>query len=180
MKCVRKRFKDPCVRLAGGGCLLLVLFAAAGLVAQMPNAPAGNGTDKPLEISMEPLFKGRPVQDGASVQAPAVIYIFPHLETAVKPHAGDKVEIDFFANDQKLCSQTAVWQDEKRPAQRPGQAVPLWVMAAQFLVSDCVWSNPAPGSYKLTAHATGLHGLSADAAPLRVTVVAAPQQEQSK
>lgn len=168
---IRQILKDPGVRWVGGGCLLLILFAAAG--AQTTNVPAGGGTGKPLEISVEALFNGKRLQDGASVQAPAVIYLFPHLETAEKPHAGDKVAIDFFANDQKLCSQTAVWQDEKRPSQRPGQAVPLWIMPAQFLVSDCVWSNPAAGSYTLTAHATGLNGLSADAAPLRINVVSA-------
>jgi hypothetical protein len=159
--------------------LLLVLFAAADIVAQTPGAPGG-GAGKPLEIFIEPLFKGRPVRDGARVEAPAVIYISPHLETAVTPHAGDTVKIDLFANNQKLCSQQAVWQDEKRPPHRPGEAFPLWIMPAQFLISDCVWSNPAPGSYTLTAHATGLNGLSAEAAPLRITVVAAPQSEQKE
>lgn len=180
MKCIHEIFKAPGMRWAAGGCLLLVLFVGAGVVAQTPGAPAQSGAGKPLDVSIEALFKGRRVQDGASVEVPAVIYLSPHLETAVKPHAGDTVKIDFFANDQKLCSQTAVWQDEKRPAHRPGEAYPLWIMPAQFLISECVWSNPAPGSYTLTAHATGLHGLSADAAPLRVTVVAAPQSEQGK
>jgi len=173
MNGVREINKDPGVRWVGAGCLLLVLLAAAGVVAQTTNAPAGGGGGKPLEISIEAVFQGKRLQDGARVQAPAVVYLFPHLEAAVKPHAGDTVAIDFFANDQKLCSQKAVWQDERRPAQRPGQAVPLWIMRAQFLISDCVWSNPAPGSYTLTARATGLKGLSADAAPLRVSVVSA-------
>lgn len=176
---IRQNLKDPGVRWAAGGCLLLILFGAC-VVAQTTNAPEGSGTGKPLNVSIEALFQGKRLQDGASVQAPVVIYLFPHLETAPKPHAGDTVEIDFFANDQKLCSQKAVWQDEKRPAQRPGQAVPMWIMPAQFLVSDCVWSNPAPGRYTLKAHAAGLNGLSAEAAPLRIKVVAASKPEQGQ
>lgn len=167
MKSIREVFKVPSVRWAAGSCLVLVLFPAAAGVAQTTNAPAG----KPLEISIEALFKGKRLQDGASAQTPAVIYLFPHLETAQKPHAGETVAIEFFVNDQELCSKQAVWQDERRPSHRPGEAVPMWVMRAQFLVSDCVWSNPAPGSYTLTAHATGLNGLSADSAPLHVQIV---------
>lgn len=159
MKSVREIFNVPGLQLAAGGCLLVVLLAAVHMVAQTRGA-TGGGAGNSLGISMGALFKGKPLTDGTSVQAPAVIYIFPHLETALKPQAGDKVKIDFFANGQKLCSQKAVWQDEKRPPHRPGEAFPLWIMAAQFRVSECVWSNPIPGSYTLRAHATGLHGLS--------------------
>ncbi len=166
MKRLRETFKwrPDC---AGFLVLLMVLLMACEGVSQPSSAPAES-----LTVSVEPLCKGKRLEDGASVPAPANVFIFVHLETTAKMHAGDAVNIDFFADGEKLCSDKAVWHDAIRPSNRPGMASPMIVAPAQFGLPSCEWTNAPAGKHTLTARAYGFHNLSATSEPVGITILA--------
>jgi hypothetical protein len=103
--------------------------------------------------------------------APARIDFMAYIELNPHLHAGDSVPVEFFSNTNRLGSGTAVWHDVIRPESRPGQATPMWVMAAGFYPAEFSWNKVPPGVYSVTAKATWTNGLSAVSAPLKVTVL---------
>ena len=109
--------------------------------------------------------------NNATFHAPATIDIFAYIELRPNPRAGDAVKVEFFANTNHLGSGKAIWHDEIRPKEIPGQAVPLHILAAQFYPAEYVWKKVPAGIYTLTARATWTNGLSAVSAPLNVTVL---------
>ena len=157
-----------------GFCFLGCLFMAGCDVAQTSGAPSENSSQNTLEISIQALCEGKILSDGATVPAPAEIYIMPHVETSVAMRAGDTVNIDFYADTNKLCSTKAVWRDAIKPSNRPNQFSPMIMAPAEFGYSFCAWTNGTAGAHTLTARASGLHGLSAISAPVQITIVPPP------
>ncbi len=168
MKRLRETFK---CRSCYAGILvqLMVLFRTFEGLTQPSSAPAES-----LTVSVEPLCKGKRLEDQAIVPAPANIFIFVHLETTANMRAGDAVNIDFFADGEKLCSDRAVWHDAIRPSNRPGIASPMIVAPAQFGLPSCEWTNAPAGKHTLTARAYGFHNLSATSEPVHITVLTPP------
>jgi hypothetical protein len=131
-------------------------------------------TQSSLTVSFEAFFKGKNLTNGATVQAPATIYLFPNVETTPAAHAGDTVNIDFFSGTNKICSGKAVWRDAIGPSNRPGQFSPMIVARAQFGYTTGDWKDAPVGAHTMTARACGLHGLSAVSAPLHITILPRP------
>jgi hypothetical protein len=65
-------------------------------------------TPASLGISMELMYNGFELPDGAVVYAPATVFITPYLQTSLPVHAGDTVAIDFFTDGRKMWSDKAV------------------------------------------------------------------------
>src|ERR1700689_5823963 len=70
--------------------------------------------------------------NNAVFHAPARIDMVGYVRLRPDPKVGDAVRVDFFADGKRLGSGKAVWHGEIRPHAGPGEAIPMWVMAAQF------------------------------------------------
>lgn len=142
--------------------ILLGWFICSGL-AQAPSESKNNTN----ELSVW-LWAPHP----AALKAPATI----NLQAYVRSHdsglkAGDDVNVQFSANSKLLGSDKAVWHDMIRPQPKPGQAMPMWVMAAGFYPAKWSWQNVPAGNYSVTARATCTNGLSAVSASVAVVVL---------
>jgi hypothetical protein len=174
MKSFHNGFKPSRVRWWVRGALFpLCLFIAANGLAQTPRSFPEN-PPPPLQVSMQALFEGETLHNGAILHKPAHIFILAFVTTAVAAHAGDSVTIDFFANASKLGSGKSVWHNAIKPDPNSRKFQPMIMVDAGFGGVDFDWSNAPAGSYALTARAAGLHGLSAVSAPVNITVLASP------
>ena len=112
------------------------------------------------------------VPKSADLKAPATINLQAYVQlrdSGLK--AGDCVNVQFFSNSKPLGSDKAVWHDMIRPHAKPGQAVPMWVMAAGFYPAKCSWQDVPAGNYSVTARAAWTNGLSAVSAQVTVSVL---------
>jgi hypothetical protein len=130
-------------------------------------------TDASLRISMQALYIGFTLPDGAVIYAPATVFIMPWVETSLPVHAGDTVTIDFFTDGRKLLSGKAVWHDEINPSKnaRPGEAIPMFISPAQFYCPQSAWTNIPEGKHVILVRAYDFHGLSAFSEALHFTVL---------
>lgn len=126
-----------------------------------------------LEISMRALYLGFDLPDDAIIYAPATVYIMPWVQTSLPVHAGDAVTIDFFTDGRKLLSGKAVWHDEVNPSKnaRPGEAIPMIIMPAQFFYPQPEWTNVPEGKHVILLRVYDFHGLSAFSKALHFTVL---------
>lgn len=85
--------------------------------------------------------------------------------------AGDVVNVDFFANSNKFGSAKAKWHGAVFPPNDPHSFHYMHVLPAGFDPLQAVWKKPRPGSYSLTAKASGPNGLSAVSQPVKITVL---------
>ena len=149
--------------------ILSILFCllAAGIVSAQTatNPPAGDGPTNSLMVQISPqLSRG-------VFHAPATIRINAIVTQRSPSSAGDFVEVEFFANTNRLGSTRSASHGVVRPRPRPGQPVPLFVIAPGFAPAGFVWTNVPAGHYALTARATGDGGLSAVSPPVNITVL---------
>jgi hypothetical protein len=150
--------------------LVPVLFcwlAAAGGFAQSFGPPLDGDSTNQLSVWLDLRWN----TNNAVFHAPARIDLVAYVRMEPHPHAGDAVPVEFFADSKRLGSGKAVWHDVIRPHARPGEAVPMWIMAAQFYPAEFVWKKVPEGVYMVTAKAIWTNGLSAVSAPLKVTVL---------
>ena len=155
--------------------VLLCLLVATSASAQPPDAPAGNPPHDPLSVTLEVLCNGDALHDRDALRAPAHLFFLAHPTTTIAAHKGDSVTIDFFANTNKLGSQKCVWHEGIRPDPHSRKFQPMIIVAPGFGGVSFDWTNAPAGSYKLTARASGLHGLSAVTTPLHITILASSE-----
>jgi hypothetical protein len=156
------------VQLHMKAALASVLFcwlAAGSGFAQPASSPATGGLVDPLAVQIWPR-PGREV-----FRAPANIPIGAYVTLRAPAHAGEVVNVEFFANTNSLGSRQSVWHDAIRPPSTSGQAMPMFIMAPGFYPARLVWSNAPAGSYVLMTRATGTNGLSAVSPPVNLTVL---------
>jgi hypothetical protein len=142
--------------------MLLALSVCGGL-AQVPFANDNSTND--LSISLW-------TPDKSDLKAPATVNLQAYVrlnEPGLK--AGDCVKVEFMANAQPLASAKAIWHDVIRPQVKPGQATPMWVMAAGFYPAKWDWTNVPAGTYILKAWAVWTNGVTALSDPVTVTVL---------
>jgi hypothetical protein len=144
--------------------VLIVCVITFGIQAQTPAS---------LQISMRALYLGFDLPNDAVIYAPATVFIMPWVQTSLPVHAGDTVTIDFFTDGRKLSSGKAVWHDEINPSKnaRPGEAVPMFIVAAQFYYPQPEWANVSEGKHVILLRAYDFHGLSAFSEALHFTVL---------
>jgi hypothetical protein len=145
--------------------VLFCLIAVGSGFAQPAGSPANGGLTDPLAVQIWPRL-GREV-----FRAPANISIGAYVTPRAPAHAGEVVNVEFFANANSLGSRQSVWHAAIRPHASPGQTMPMFIMAPGFYLAQLVWSNAPAGSYVLTARATGATGLSAVSPPVNLTVL---------
>lgn len=115
--------------------------------------------------------------NNAVFTAPARIDMLGYVWLQPRPHAGDVVRVDFFADGKRLGSGKAVWHDEIRPPPGalylfgPPPAQPMHIVAAQFDPAEFVWQDVPAGIYTLTATATWTDGVISSSGPLKATVL---------
>jgi len=102
---------------------------------------------------------------------PPNLFIHPDVKTVMAVHAGDTVMIDFFVDCKRLCSGKAIWHNMVIPPTQPGQAKPTYMVPAQFVVPNCIWTNVTEGNHVLKVRASDFHSLSAISAPVHITVL---------
>jgi hypothetical protein len=133
--------------------------------AQNTSGPsAADGTTNLLAVELGPQLS-REV-----FHAPATVRLSAFVTLRAPAHAGDFVTVEFFANTNRLGSGRSDWHGLIRPQPRPGQPVPLFVIAPGFAPATFIWTNVPAGDYTLTARATGANGLSAVSAPVNIIV----------
>lgn len=120
---------------------------------------------------MKVLFSGSVVPEGAFVPGPVTFLIHPDIDITLPVHAGDTVNIDFYADGRRLTSAKATWHDASVPPVLSGQSQPAYRVPAQFLVPNYRWTNVPVGSHVLSIRAYGFRGLSANPPALHVTVL---------
>jgi hypothetical protein len=142
---------------------ILVLLGCflCGARAQQPGSPQNtNGLYVRLWLPQK-----------TGLQAPATINIQGYVRIQEQElKAGDSVNVEFFANSKTIGSAKAVWHDVIRPHVTPGQAMPMWIMAAGFYPAQWTWKDVPAGDYSLTAQAIWTNGISAMSPALSVTV----------
>ena len=173
MKCFPHYLKPSRVQAWGRGMsVLLCLLMVIGASAQTPDAPGGKPPQTPLSVTLEVLCNGDVLHDGDALRTPAHLFFLVYPTTTIAAHKGDSVTIDFFANTNKLGSQKCVWHEGIRPDPHSRKFQPMIIVAPGFGGVSFDWTNAPAGSYKLTARASGLHGLSAVTTPLHITILA--------
>jgi hypothetical protein len=142
---------------------ILLAFSVCDGLAQVPFAN-DNSTNE-LSVSLWAPNK-------TNLKAPATINLQAYVrlrEAGLK--AGDCVNVEFIANSRPLASAKAIWHDVIRPQVKPGQATPMWIMAAGFYPAKWDWTNVPAGDYTLKAWAVWTNGIMALSAPVTVTVL---------
>ena len=130
------------------------------------------GAPVTMSLSIQAMCIGRTLNNGATAQAPADIYLVPHLATTGPLRAGDTVKIDYFLGAKKLGSGKAVWHDAMGPSPQNGRKfIPMIMARAGFGYEFCEWSNAPAGNHVVTARAAGPYGLTAVSAPLNITIL---------
>ena len=145
--------------------LAISIFLGCSLfsgLAQVPGSPDNSTNQLSVQLWLS---------QKTGLQAPAQIDIQAYVrmqEQGLK--AGDIVNVEFFANSKSIGSAKAVWHDVIRPHAAPGQAVPMWIMAAGFYPAKLTWNDVPAGNYSLIAQAAWTNGLSAFSTAVAVTV----------
>jgi hypothetical protein len=143
---------------------IICLLITFGIRAQTPAS---------LGISVEAMYNGFELPDGAAIYALATVFITPSLQTSLPVHAGDTVTVDFYTDGHKQWSDKEVWEDEFNPSKnaRPGEATPLIIRPAQFLISFHEWANIPEGRHVILLRAYNFHSLSVFSEALHFTVL---------
>jgi hypothetical protein len=141
------------------------LIIAGATLAQDSNAPVAGTAASPISVEILSPCEGAEFQAGTNITISA--WVSPNA--TFKP--GDSVRVELFAGGRSLGSRTSFWHAERRPqAKHPRDALPMWIMAAQFDSVDWEWKNPAPGDYILTAKATFANSPPAVSKPMNIAV----------
>lgn len=114
--------------------------------------------------------------DGSTWQAPAAITLMAGVSVTGEARPGDTITVDFFANAAKLGSGKAVWHGEVKPDLHSRNFQSMVMVAAGFSGADFIWPRPRPGTYTLTARASGLSRLPVVSAPVCITIL--PRRSQ--
>lgn len=120
---------------------------------------------------MKVLFDGNIIPEGAFVPGPVAFFIHPDINATLPVHAGETMNIDFYADGRRLTSAKATWHDASVPPVLPGQTQPAYRVPAQFLVPNYIWTNVPVGSHVLSIRAYGFHGLTLNPPTLHVSVL---------
>jgi hypothetical protein len=134
----------------------------------------------PKTVSLEEWRKHRKELDDDKVfVVPCDVHIQASVGAVGNLRAGDTVSVDFFTDTNNIGSGTCVWHEEVNPSKRSHghEAVPLFIIPAQFSPAAMVWHNPPPGKYALTAKASCGKTVSAISTPFNITITAALQAE---
>jgi hypothetical protein len=146
--------------------VLVCLFVCSGL-AQNFAPPENNSSTNQLSTWLDLKWN----TNNAVFHAPATIDIFAYVELRqTELRAGDVVKVEFFSGMNHIGSGKAIWHDEVRPKEIPGQFTPMHILAAQFDPAEYIWKKVPAGTYTLTAKATWKN-LSATSAPMNATVL---------
>ena len=144
----------------------LTAVAADNQGATTTSAPANISVlTGPPPTNPPPVVRITSPANGTTLRAPVDVPLFAYA----KDPDGYVVSVEFFAGTNSLGlghPVTAV-----PPPLPPGPVQPPILIVTPTNYWGLDWTNPAPGSYALTAKATDNDGLSATSAPVNVTIL---------